>query len=300
VSELLVPFEYGYMVRAMWVGGAVGGVCGVLSCFVVLKGWSLMGDALSHAVVPGVVLAWLAGLPFAIGAFISGMAAAWVMGAISARSRIRPDAVIGIVFTTFFGLGLVLITAFPSNIQLRTIIFGNILGVADEDIVQMALIAALVLGVIAIRGRDLLLACFDPAHARTIGLDPARLEFILLSLLAAMAVAGLQTVGAVLVIAMLVTPGATAFLLTDRFWRMAGIAGAIGFVTSVAGAYASWFLDGSTGGTVVVLQTVIFLLVLAFAPRHGMLAARLLRRRAAAFLPAPALSGVPRAGSPHS
>ncbi|WP_431283461.1 metal ABC transporter permease [Humitalea sp. 24SJ18S-53] len=278
IEALLIPFQYDYMLSAMWVSAVVGAACGLLSCYVTLKGWSLMGDALSHAVVPGVVIAWVVGAPFAVGAFVSGMMAAGVMSFIRNRTRLREDAVIGIVFTSFFGAGLFLLSIFPSNLRLRTIVFGNILGIAEADVVQMLIVTGGVLAVLAVRGRDLMLVTFDPSHAKAIGLNPGLLGALLLSLLAAMAVAAMQTVGAVLVIAMLVTPGATAYLLTDRFGKMCGIAAGLGAGTSFAGAYLSYFLDGSTGGTIVVLQTLFFLAAMAWAPRHGVMAARRARR----------------------
>ena len=282
LEELIVPFQYDYMLRAMGISALVGGVAGLLSCYVVLKGWSLMGDALSHAVVPGVVLAWLVGIPFAIGAFAAGMLAALAMAGLRDRTPIREDAVIGVVFTGFFGLGLFLMSLYPSNIRLRTIVFGNVLGIADEDILQMAIIAVVVLGALALRGRDLMLSLFDPVQLVVAGGSPARMRILLLVLLAATAVAGLQAVGAILVIGMLVTPGATAYLLTDRFGRMAGLAAGIGALTGVAGAYLSYFLDGSTGGSIVALQAALFVVVLVLAPKHGILASRRAARVAAA------------------
>lgn len=282
MEALLVPFDYEYMRNAMWVSALIGGVCGLLSCFVALKGWSLLGDALSHAVVPGVALAWMLGLPFAIGAFAAGLAAAGLMVFIRRNSRIREDATIGVVFTAFFGLGLVLLSLFPSNLRLRTIIFGNVLGIAPEDMVQMLLIAAGVLMVMAWRGRDMVLWAFDAGHARAIGLNTAWLQALLLGCVAAIAVAAMIAVGAVLVIAMLVAPGATAYLLTDRFGRMLAGASLIGAGTAFAGAYLSYFLDGSTGGVIVSLQSAVFLLALVFAPRHGLLAGRRARRAAQA------------------
>jgi manganese/iron transport system permease protein len=282
LEELIIPFQYDYMLRAMGISALVGGVAGLLSCYVVLKGWSLMGDALSHAVVPGVVLAWLAGIPFAIGAFAAGMLAALAMAGLRDRTPIREDAVIGVVFTGFFGLGLFLMSIFPSNVRLRTIVFGNVLGIADEDMVQMAIIAVVVLVALALRGRDLMLSLFDPVQLVVAGGSPARMRILLLVLLAATAVAGLQAVGAILVIGMLVTPGATAYLLTDRFGRMAGLAAAIGAVTGVAGAYLSYFLDGSTGGSIVALQAAVFVAVLVWAPKHGIRASRRAAKAAAA------------------
>ena len=282
IENLLIPFHYEYMVKAMWVSALIGGVCGLLSCFVTLKGWSLMGDAHSHAVVPGVTIAYLLGAPFALGAFISGLLAALGMGFVKSRTSLREDAVIGVVFTTFFALGVLLISLFPAGISLRTIVFGNILGISDPDVVQVAIISAVTLAVLALKWKDLVLFCFDPQQARTLGLNPMILHYTLLTLLAATAVASMQTVGACLVVATLVTPGATAYLLTDSFSRMLGIAGTIGVTTSFLGAYGSYFLDGSTGGCIVVLQTLLFLTALVFAPKHGLLASRAKRRLALA------------------
>ncbi len=280
IDYLLTPFHYEYMVRAMLVSSFIGGVCAMLSCFVTLKGWSLMGDALSHAIVPGVALAYLVGVPFAIGAFVSGLAAAAIMGWIKAKTTLREDAIIGLVFTTFFAAGVLIISVFPSNISLKTIVFGNILGIANSDIVQMLVISAITLVVLCLKWKDLLLFAFDPHQARAIGLNTTALHMTLLTLLAATAVAALQTVGACLVVAMLVTPGATAYLLTDRFGRMLWIATVMGAVTSFLGAYASYFLNGSTGGCIVVLQTVTFLLALFFAPKYGLVANRWKMRQA--------------------
>lgn len=274
IEQLLLPFQYEYMVKAIVVSGVIGGVCALLSCFVTLKGWSLMGDALSHAIVPGVSIAYLVGLPFALGAFVSGVLAALVMGVVKSKTRIREDAVIGIVFTTFFAAGVLMISLYPSNISLKSIVFGNILGIADGDIVQMLVISIVTLLVIGLKWKDLLLFSFDPNQAKAIGLNTTLLHLTLLTLLAATAVAALQAVGACLVVAMLVTPGATAYLLTDRFARMMLIASVMGVLTSVIGAYGSYFLNGSTGGCIVCLQTAIFLLALFFAPKHGTLASR--------------------------
>lgn len=282
LDDLLAPLGYDYMLRAILVSGLVGAVCGFLSCFVTLKGWSLMGDALSHAVVPGVSLAWLAGWPFSAGAFLAGMLAAAGMGWVRDHSRLREDAVIGVVFTTWFALGLLLLTLFPSHLNLRTIIFGNVLAISDPDILQVLVISAVSLLVLGLKWKDLLLCSFDESHARSLGLSTRFNHFLLLALLSATAVAALQTVGACLVVAMLVTPGATAYLLTDRFGRMIGIAVMLGAGCGVAGAWASYFLNGSTGGCIVVLQTLVFLAALVLAPKHGLLAARRKRKEAAA------------------
>ncbi len=281
-QELLVPFQYDYMLRAIWVSALVGGVCGFLSSFVTLKGWSLMGDALSHAVVPGVAIAYIIGVPFALGAFVAGILAAGAMAFIRAQSRIREDATIGIVFTAFFALGLVLISLFPSGVDLKVILYGNILGIAGEDIAQVVGISVVTLIVLGLKWRDLMLYCFDPNQARSLGLRAGALHITLLALLAATTVAALQAVGAILVLAMLVTPGATAYLLTDRFGKMLWISAGLGVVTSLGGAYASYFLNGATGGCIVTLQTLVFLVAFVFAPKQGILASRRAVRKGAA------------------
>ncbi len=282
IDALLTPLQYDYMLRAILVSGLIGGVCAFLSCFITLKGWSLMGDALSHSVVPGVAVAYALGWPFAAGAFATGLLAAVGMGFVKARTPLREDAVIGVVFTTFFALGLFLISLNPSGVDLRAIVFGNILGIADADVNQVVIISAVTLVILGLKWRDLLLFCFDANQARALGLNVTRLHYMLLTLLSATAVAALQTVGACLVVAMLVTPGATAYLLTDRFGRMIGLATAMGVGTSVLGAYASYFFDGSTGGCIVTLQSLLFVTALIFAPKHGMRAAQVRRRAAVA------------------
>lgn len=279
-STWLTPFQYDYMLTAMWTCALIGAVCGLLSGFITLKGWSLMGDALSHAVVPGVAIAYLAGAPFAIGAFTSGLLAAAAMAFVKMKTPVREDAVIGIVFTSFFALGLLLISIFPSRVDLKGIIFGNILGISARDVWQVVIVSAVCVGAIALKWRDLLLFCFDPNQARTLGLPVGFLHILLLLLLSATAVAALQAVGAILVIAVLVTPGATAYLLTDRFGPLLLLGSAIGSVTAFAGSYASYFFNGETGGCIVTLQTFVFLVALVFAPKHGLLAGRRARRRA--------------------
>ncbi len=285
IDVLLEPFAYDYMRTALWVCALVGAVCGLLSGFVTLKGWSLLGDALSHAVVPGVALAYLAGLPFALGAFTSGLLAAAAMSFVKLRTPVREDAVIGVVFTAFFAFGLLLISLFPAALDLKSIVFGNVLAIAPEDVAQLVAISAVCVAVIALKWRDLLLFSFDPNQARVLGLRVRVLHLTLLLLLSATTVAALQAVGAILVVAMLITPGATAYLLTDRFGRMLLLGALIGGATAFAGAYASYFLDGATGGCIVVLQTLLFLAAFVFAPRHGLLAGR---RARAATCPMPA------------
>ncbi len=284
MEVLLIPFQYEYMQKAILVSALIGGVCAFLSCFITLKGWSLMGDALSHAIVPGVSLAYLSGIPFAFGAFIAGLLAAATMAFVKTNTRLKEDAVIGVVFTAFFALGLLLISLYPSNINLRSVVLGNILGISDPDTLQVILISAFTLLVIGCKWKDLLLFCFDPNHARSIGINTYMLHIMLLTLLAMTAVAALQTVGACLVVAMLITPGATAYLLTDRFDRMLQLACAMGIGCSALGAYVSYFINGSTGGCIVVLQTALFLIALVYAPKHGLLAGRARRREASLAL----------------
>jgi manganese/iron transport system permease protein len=278
---LLEPFTYGYMLNAIWVSTLVGCVCGFLSAYLMLKGWSLIGDALSHAIVPGVAGAYMLGLPFALGAFLSGGLAAGAMLFLNQRTRLKEDAIIGLIFTSFFGLGLFMVSLSPTSVNIQTIVLGNILAITPEDTLQLVLIGGISLVVLALKWKDLMVAFFDENHARTIGLRPDLLKVMFFTLLAASTVAALQTVGAFLVVAMVVTPGATAYLLTDRFERLILLAAAIGAATSFFGAYASYFLNGATGGIIVVLQTLIFLVAFVVAPKHGLLAAK--RRRAQAL-----------------
>ena len=281
MSLLLEPFSYHYMVNAMWVSALGGGVCAFLSCYLMLKGWSLIGDALSHSIVPGVAGAYMLGLPFSIGAFFSGGLAAAAMLFLNQRTKLKEDAIIGLTFSAFFGLGLFMVSISPTSVSIQTIVLGNILAITPEDTLQLAIIGFVSLAVLLVIWKDLMVTFFDESHARTIGLNPTLLKIIFFTLLSASTVAAMQTVGAFLVICMVVTPGATAYLLTDRFPRLLALAVAIGALTSFIGAYASYFLDGATGGIIVVLQTVVFLVVFLFAPKHGMLAAR---RKAAAAL----------------
>ena len=274
IDLLLEPFGYGYMVNAIWVSGLVAAVCAFLSAYLMLKGWSLIGDALSHSIVPGVAGAYMLGLPFSIGAFFSGGLAAIAMLFLTERTRLRVDAAIGLIFSGFFGVGLFMVSVSPTPINVQTIVLGNILAITPEDTLQLVIIAVICLGTLLVLWRDLMAVFFDEAHARSIGIDPRRLKAIFFTLLAAATVAAMQTVGAFLVIAMVVTPGATAYLLTDRFGRLIAIAVAIGTLCAVLGAYLSYFLDGATGGIIVLLQTLVFLMAFVFAPKHGMLAAR--------------------------
>ncbi len=278
---LLQPFNYSYMVNAMWVSALVGGVCAFLSVYLMLKGWSLIGDALSHSIVPGVAGAYMLGLPFALGAFLSGGLAAGAMLFLNQRSGLKEDAIIGLIFTSFFGLGLFMISLSPTSVNIQTITLGNILAITPEDTLQLVIISVVSLSVLLLKWKDLLVVFFDENHARSIGLNPGLLKVVFFTLLSACTVAALQTVGAFLVIAMVVTPGATAYLLTDRFPRLLMISVGIGVVTSFVGAYGSYFLDGATGGIIVCFQTLLFLIAFVVAPKHGILAAK---RRAAEAL----------------
>ncbi|MBE9042868.1 metal ABC transporter permease [Pleurocapsales cyanobacterium LEGE 10410] len=272
IDWLIEPLQYPFLVRAIWVSAFVGLVCAVLSCYITLKGWSLMGDAVSHAVVPGVVVAYALNIPFAIGAFLFGFGATVAIGYIKSKTRLKEDAVIGVVFTGFFAFGLVLITKIPSNIDLFHILFGNVLGISQEDIIQTLIAGIITLVVILIRRKDLLLFCFDPNHAKAIGLNVQLMFYTLLSVLALTIVTALQTAGIILVIAMLVTPGSTAYLLTDRFDRMLWISIATSVFSCVMGTYLSYHFDVSTGGAIVVLLTMLFLVAMVFAPKYGILA----------------------------
>ena len=280
MSLLLEPFSYGYMVNAMWVSALVGAVCAFLSAYLMLKGWSLIGDALSHAIVPGVAGAYMLGLPFALGAFLSGGLAAGAMLFLTQQTKLREDAVIGLIFTSFFGLGLFMVSLSPASVNIQTIVLGNILAVTPADTLQLVLIAGISLAILTAKWKDLMVTFFDENHARSIGLRPGLLRALFFTLLSASTVAALQTVGAFLVIAMVVTPGATAYLLTDRFPRLIVISVAIGTISSFVGAYASYFIDGATGGIIVVLQTLVFLTAFFLAPKHGFFAARRQARQA--------------------
>lgn len=271
---MLEPFGYGYMVNAMWVSALVGGVCAFLSAYLMLKGWSLIGDALSHSIVPGVAGAYMLGLPFALGAFMAGGLAAGAMLFLNHRTKLKEDAIIGLIFTSFFGLGLFMVSISPTSVDIQTIVLGNILAVTPADTLQLVVIALVSLTILLAKWKDLLVVFFDENHARSVGLSPPLLKGLFFTLLSACTVAALQTVGALLVIAMVVTPGATAYLLTDRFPRLIAISVTIGATSSFVGAYISYFLDGATGGVIVVLQTLLFLIAFVLAPKHGLLAAR--------------------------
>ncbi|GAA4855615.1 metal ABC transporter permease [Saccharopolyspora cebuensis] len=276
---LAEPLEFGFMRRALLISAVAGLVCAVLSCWVTLIGWSLLGDAVSHAVLPGVVLAYVVGAPFSVGAFLFGVLAVLLIAGVRGTTALKGDTAIGVVFTGLFALGVVLVSRVPSQVDLNHILFGNVLGVSDQDIAQVLVIAAAVLLVALAKRRDLTLYAFDPTHAHAIGLSPKRIGALLLTMLALTVVVALQAVGVVLVTAMLITPGATAFLLTRRFPRMLAAAAAVAVLSAVLGTYLSFHVDTSTGGMVVLCQAVVFALAYLGAPRHGIIARQLRRHR---------------------
>lgn len=277
---LITPLTYDFMLKAVIVSSLVGVVCALLSCLLVLKRWSLMGEAVSHSVLPGVVLAYVIGIPFSIGAFVFGLGSALSIGFIKQKVRLKDDAVMGIVYTTLFALGLVLVSKIPSNIDLMHILFGYVLGISDADAWQTVGIAMLVAGVIIALRRSLLLYCFDPAHAQAIRLNVSFYHYLLLVLLALTVVASVQTVGLILVVAMLVIPGAIAHLLTDKFDKMLLIASGVSVAACVAGAYASYYFDVSTGGAMVLVLGVIFILTFIASPKYGILSRVVAKRQA--------------------
>lgn len=268
---LLEPFTYSFMFKAIWVSSIVGAACAFLSAFLMLKGWSLMGDALSHSVVPGVAGAYALGLPYSVGAFFTGLLAALAIIMVRTITRLKEDAIIGFIFSTFFAVGLLIISLNPTSVNVQTIIFGNILGIDDSDMWQVQIIILVSFILLLFFWKDLLVVFFDETHARSIGLTPLPLKILFFTILSACTVAALQTVGAILVIAMVVTPGATAYLLTNRFSRLLIISVVIGASTSAIGAWISYFLNGETGGVIVTLQTLVFITAFLFAPKQGLI-----------------------------
>ena len=268
-SFITDPLTHDFMRKALLMSSLVAAVCGFLSSYLTLKGWALMGDAVSHSVMPGVVVAYALGLPFSLGAFIFGVGSVALIGFIKQKSRVKEDTVIGLVFTGFFALGIVLVSKIKSNIDLHSILFGSPLGISLSDVKQTIFISLLVVILLSIFRKDLMLYCFDAKHARSIGINTGMLHYLLLTLLSLSAVVGLQTVGIILVVAMLITPGATAYLLTDRFDRMTILAVVSSSFSSILGVYISYWSDIETGGSIVLVQTLIFLIAFLFAPRYG-------------------------------
>lgn len=274
MSELFEPLQFPFMRDALLVGSVVAAMCAVLSCFLILKGWSLMGDAISHAVLPGIVIAYIVGIPLAIGAFAAGLFCAIGTGFIKQNSRIKEDTVMGVVFTGLFAFGLVLFSRTSSDMHLDHILVGNILGITRSQVWQTLGLGSVVLAITLALRRDLLLICFDPGQARVLALPDRFLNYLLLGLLSMAIVVSLQAVGIILVVAMLVTPGSIAHLWTDRFDRMLVIAAVSAVVSTAIGIFISYHLDASTGGCIVLVQALVFVASLLFAPKHGILKRR--------------------------
>lgn len=274
MASLLEPFTYPFMIQALLIASLIGAACAVLSCFLVLKGWSLMGDAISHAVLPGIVIAYVVGAPLATGAFLSGLLCAGATGWIKNHSRVKEDTVMGIVFTGLFALGLVMFTKVETDVHLNHILFGSLLGIEKGEMIQAVAAGSLSLAVMLVIRRDLLLFCFDPNQAKAVGLNTTILHYVMLAVLAATIVAALQAVGIILTVAMLITPGCTAYLLTDRFDRMLIIAVASAVASAIVGIYVSYSRNAATGACIVLSQSMFFVLAMIFAPKHGLLASR--------------------------
>jgi manganese/iron transport system permease protein len=254
----LEPFQYEFLRSGMIIGSIIAVMCAVLSCFLVLRGWSLMGDAISHAVLPGIVLAYVAGIPLLLGAFASGLLCAVGTGWVKNNSRIKEDTAMGVVFTGLFAFGLVLFSMVPSDLHLNHILFGNILGIGPSEWREIIVVSVVVLSVLLVKRRDFLLLCFDTAQARVMALPVRMLHYGLLALLSLAIVASLKAVGIILVTAMLITPGATAFLWSHRFDRMLWIASATAVFSTVAGIVLSYRFDASTSACIVLVQAGIF------------------------------------------
>ena len=261
MDVLLQPFAYEYMTKAIWISTLVGSLCAFLSSYLMLKGWSLMGDALSHAVVPGVAGAYILGLPFSLGAFFSGSLAALTMLFLNKKTKLKEDAIIGIIFTSFFAFGLFIVSLNPTSVDVQKIILGNVLTITDFDSFQLIIVAIISFLILFFKWKEFMIVFFDEVHAESVGINSYKIKVLFFTLLSVSTVAALQTVGAFLVIALVVTPGATAYLLTNKFSKLIIISVIIGSLTSFFGAYLSYFLDGATGGVIVLLLTILFLIV---------------------------------------
>ncbi|QII00998.1 metal ABC transporter permease [Rhodococcoides fascians A21d2] len=286
IDFLVDPLEYTFMQRALLVTVTASIVCAVLSCWLVLIGWSLMGDAVSHAVLPGVALSYLLGAPFAIGALLFALIAVGAIGVVRNTTIVKEDAAIGVVFTTLFALGVVLISKFPSQIDLNHILFGNLLGVSQADMVQVFVLGGIALAVMIVKRRDFTLFAFDRTQARAVGINPTVISAVMLTLLALTTVVALQAVGVILVVAMLITPGASAHLLTHSFGRMLVLAPIVSVGCALVGIYASFYLDVSSGGSVVLTQGLVFVLAYLLSPSQGIVVRALRQRRQVPAAPA--------------
>ncbi len=268
------PLEYAFMQRAMLTAVLVGIVCGILSCFIILKSWALLGDAISHAVLPGVAGAYLFNIPFAAGAFVAGVLAAGSMSFIERNSRIKEDSSMGIILTSFFAAGVIIISRIATSTHLMHILFGNVLGVQMPTLILTFIISIITLFFIKFYYNELLIYTFDPTQAAALGFNTSFFHYGLMILITMTVVASLETVGIILVVAMLITPGATAYLLTNRLSRMMAVAAAAGFISSVVGLYASFSFNIASGASIVITCTLLFMLALIFSPSQGILARR--------------------------
>ena len=264
IDTILLPFQFGFMQKAFWISLLVAPPAAMLSCFLVLKGWALMGDAVAHAVLPGIVLAYIAGLPLILGAFLAGMGSAVLTGYLAENSRVKQDTVMGVVFSGFFAVGIILFVAFPSDAHLDHILFGNMLGVGTADLWTAGLISAGVCAVLLVKWRDLLLHAFDPAQAQAMGLPVKVLHYGLLTLLSLVIVATLSSVGLILAIALLITPGAIAFLVVRSFSAMLIVSVSVCTLSMIVGVYASFFIDVAPAPTVVLILTALFLVAFTY------------------------------------
>lgn len=271
---ILEPFTYGFMVKALLIAALVGGVCALISCYLILKGWSLMGDAISHAVLPGIVAAYLFHIPLGIGAFAAGLLNAAATGWIKERSRIHEDSVMGVVFTGLMALGLVMVTKVSSNIHFMHILFGSLLGIETDDMIQAIICSTITLVLIIIKRKDILLYLFDKNHARAVGINVSFIHYLFLSLTALTIVASLQAAGILLTVAMLIIPGCIAYLLTDSLSRMLLISASSAVISSLIGTYVSYFLNGATGACIILTESLFFAIAMMFAPKYGILANR--------------------------
>lgn len=282
-APLADAFDYGFMRRALLAALVVGSVCGVLSCFVILKRWALLGDAISHAVLPGVAVAYLLGWPFFIGAFLTGAATSVGIGFLERHTRLKADAAMGLMFTAAFALGVVIISQIATSTHLMHVLFGNVLGVGMNALALILVAGVVAVGATLVFYRELFVYTFDEVHARALGMNTTVIHYGLILLLTLTIVASLETVGIVLVVAMLITPGATAYLLTDRLPRMIPLAALFGAASAVIGLLIAFHYDVASGGAMVLVATALFAVTLLVAPRHGFLG-RLLRRRAGTSL----------------
>lgn len=281
MSVVLEPLQYSFITRALGVASITAIVAGILSCWLILVGWSLLGDAVSHAVLPGVVVSYILGIPFAVGALVAALLAVWLVGTVREKTTLRPDTSIGVIFTALFASGLVLISLTPAGTNLQEILFGNLLGITQRSLIQVLLFGGIAFFMMMLRRKDITLWAFDDNHARTIGLNTTIIRWTMLLCLALTVVAAMQAVGVILVVAMLVTPGATAYLWTQKFRTMMWISPLVAWSSCVCGIWFSYFLDVSTGGMIVLTQAFIFAMTWLFAPREGLITTRVRRARLA-------------------